>query len=179
MTRSTASIKRSWRELRILIRPDLWIHMIRLLGHLYRGHVVGRGEATVGTGARLSPTASFRNGPRIALGARCHIGERSSLWAGDTSSKIVVGQDVLIGPGVFITSSNYGSIRNLPFEAQPKVEKDVYISDGVWLGANVVVLPGVTIGEGCLVGAGSVVTTDLPAWSVCGGVPARVLKERR
>jgi maltose O-acetyltransferase len=55
--------------------------------------------------------------------------------------------------------------------------KPVHIMNGVWLGARVIVLPGVTIGAGVVVGAGSLVNRDLPADTLCAGVPARVIRE--
>lgn len=66
----------------------------------------------------------------------------------------------------------------MPMMHQPKDEKDVVIGDDVWLGAQVLVMPGVTIGDGCVVGAGSVVTRDLPANSIAVGSPAKIVGER-
>ena len=179
--RSTSTswlLPRALSESRSFLRPSFWIYAVRLLRHHYLGHVVGLVGAQVGANARLSPTATFRDGKRIRIGAASHVGERSSLWAGDRSGCIIVGDDVLIAPGVFVTASNYGTDVDTLFEEQPRVEKDVVIGNGAWLGANVIVLPGVTVGEGCVVGAGSVVTSDLPAYTICAGAPARVLKGR-
>ena len=58
---------------------------------------------------------------------------------------------------------------------QPKIEKDVIIGADVWLGTNTVVLAGVTIGDGVVVAAGAVVTRDVPAGAIVGGVPAKVI----
>ena len=123
----------------------------------------------------MSPTASLRNGERITLGRDVHVGERCYLWAGDSSGRIVLGDQVLLAPEVFITASNYGVIYGVPVMQQPKRESDVVIGSDVWLGARVVVLPGVTVGDGAVVGAGSVVSRSLPAQCIAVGSPARVV----
>lgn len=163
---------------RALMAPGLWVYVVRLLNFLYQGHVVGRRRATLGSDVRISPTATFRNGERVTIGARTHVGEGCSLWAGDNSGEIVLGEDVLFGPGVYITASNYGLAPGIPVMQQEKVEASVHIGNDVWLGANVVVLPGVRIGSGCVVGAGAVVTKDLPPMSIAVGVPAKVVGRR-
>lgn len=126
----------------------------------------------------MAPNVSFRNGERIQIGARAHIGEYCSLWAGDTTGRIVIGEDALFGPQVYVTASNYLFEPGTPVWRQPRVEKNVIIGAGVWLGARVTVLPGVTIGDGCVVAAGCVVTRDLPPDAVAAGVPARIVKMR-
>jgi acetyltransferase-like isoleucine patch superfamily enzyme len=83
-----------------------------------------------------------------------------------------------LAPEVFITASDYAFERGRPFREQPKTERDVVIGDDVWLGVRVVVTAGVTIGDGCIVGAASVVTRDLPPNSIAVGAPARVIGER-
>ncbi|MBO1751980.1 acyltransferase [Actinotalea sp. BY-33] len=130
---------------------------------------------SAGPGLRMSPTASLRNGERISLGHDVHVGERSCLWAGDSTGRIVLGDNALLAPEVFITASNYGTRHGVPIMDQPKVERDVVIGSDVWLGARVVVLPGVTVGDGAVVGAGSVVSRSLPAGCIAVGSPARVV----
>ncbi len=61
---------------------------------------------------------------------------------------------------------------------QPWIERDVHIGADVWIGANAVVLPGITIGDHSIVAAGAIVTKDVAAYSVVGGVPARVIMSR-
>ena len=77
-----------------------------------------------------------------------------------------------------LTASNYGIEKDTPFLDQPKHDAHIVIGNDVWLGTGVIVLAGVTIGDGCVVAAGAVVTKDIPAGSIAGGVPARVLRAR-
>ena len=133
----------------------------------------------MGPGVSMAPNVSFRNGERISIGAGTHIGEFSLIWAGNQTGRIEIGEKCLFAPHVMVTASNYGVERGpVPIMDQPKIESDVVIGAGSWLGANVVVLAGVTIGEGAVVAAGAVVTKDVPAFAIVGGVPARVIGER-
>jgi acetyltransferase-like isoleucine patch superfamily enzyme len=127
---------------------------------------------------RMSPTASLRNGERIKIGAYAHIGANCSIWAGDSVGRITLGRHALLGPEVFITASNYQTAPGTPVMDQPKLERDVVIGDDVWLGARVMVVAGVEIGDGCIIGASSVVTRSIPAGSIAVGNPARVVGRR-
>ncbi len=84
---------------------------------------------------------------------------------------IEIGNDFAIADNVVITDSNGHSING------QKVLEPVVIKDHVWIGENAMVLKGVTIGEGAVVAAGAVVTKDVPAHCLVGGVPAKVIKE--
>lgn len=151
---------------------------MRLIHYWNYSHVTPRRQARIGAGVALAPNVSFRNGERIEIGARSHIGEHCSLWAGDSEGRIIVGEDALFGPGVYVTASNYGHEPGTPVMRQPRVEEDVVIGADVWLGAGAIVLPGVTIGDGCVLAAGCVVVRDLPPGAIAAGVPARVVKMR-
>ena len=86
---------------------------------------------------------------------------------------------MFFGPNVYVTDQNHSTAdRSLPIGRQSAGEKPVRIGAGSWLGTNVVVLPGVTIGRHTAVGAGSVVTADLPPYSTAVGSPARVIAQR-
>jgi acetyltransferase-like isoleucine patch superfamily enzyme len=136
-------------------------------------------RAALGPGVYVSPTVSVRNGARVSIGAGSHIGQWSCLWAGDSSGRIEIGEHALLAPDVFITASDYdfdagpGPVMDLP-----KREHDVRIGSNSWLGAKVVVVAGVTVGDGAIVAAGSVVTRDIPENAVAAGVPARVVRMR-
>lgn len=162
-------------EVARMVDPRLLAHLLKVARFYAYGHVEPRRRLTAGPGLRMSPTASLRNGERITLGRGVHVGERCYLWAGDTAGRIVIGDDVLLAPEVFLTASNYGTVAGRLVMEQPKREADVVIGNDVWLGARVVVLPGVTVGDGAIVGAGSVVTKDVPPNAIAVGMPARVV----
>jgi hypothetical protein len=138
-----------------------------------------RRRMRLGPGVRLSPTVSVRNGERISIGAGAHVGQWSCLWAGDHTGRIEIGDHALLAPDVFITASDYDfDAGDGPVMDLPKREADIHIGARTWLGAKVIVVAGVSIGDGTIVAAGAVVTKDLPANCVAGGVPAKVIRQR-
>ena len=89
--------------------------------------------------------------------------------------KITFGDNCLLGPNVCISTAGHPvhpAARNTLYE----YGIDITVGNSVWIGANAVICPGVTIGDCCVIGAGSVVTRDIPAWSVAAGNPCRVLR---
>lgn len=90
------------------------------------------------------------------------------------SSGITIGKRCIIGPNFTCFNSNFHSV--LPGERLSYQTESVHIMDNVFIGANVMILKGVVLGEGCSVGAGSVVTKSFPAGSVIAGNPARLIK---
>jgi acetyltransferase-like isoleucine patch superfamily enzyme len=161
-----------------LVDPRAWFQLFRMVHYYNYSHVRPRRLADIGPGVRMAPNVSLANGERIKIGAYSHIGARCSIWAGDSVGRITLGRHALLGPEVFITASNYQTEPGTPVMDQPKVERDVIIGDDVWLGARVMVVAGVEIGDGCIVGASSVVTRSIPAGSIAVGNPARVIGQR-
>ena len=161
------------------VDPRTYFQVVRLLHFYSYSHVRPRRQATLGAGATLAPNVSLRNGSRIVVGARSKVGEHAFLWAGDGHGRITIGEDCRLGPGVFVTASDYGLLPDEAISTQARNEQDVRIGDDVWLGANVFVAAGVEIGDGCVVSAGSSVTKSLPAGSVAVGVPARIVRRRQ
>jgi len=164
---------------RSLLDLRTYLHAFRLAHFSSYSHVRQVRLLQLGEGVSMAPNVSFRNAERISVGAGSHLGEHSVIWAGNSTGRVVIGEKCLFAPNVTITASNYGIVQgDVAIMDQPKEERDVVIGDGAWLGANVVVLAGVTIGEGAVVAAGAVVTKDLPAQCIAGGVPAKVIGTR-
>lgn len=96
-------------------------------------------------------------------------------WGG-----IEIGNNVLLGPNVVISSGEHQyKDSRLPVVLQEIVHKKITIGNGVWIGANAVIMPGVTVAEGTVVGAGSVVTKSSEPFSIIVGVPAEKIKNRK
>jgi acetyltransferase-like isoleucine patch superfamily enzyme len=92
---------------------------------------------------------------------------------------IRIGRDVLLANDVQLICGNHTfARRDVPIRAQPPAGQPIVVEDDVWLGASAIVLGGVTIGQGSVVGAGSVVTRSLPPYSIARGVPAQVVGVR-
>lgn len=100
-----------------------------------------------------------------------------AYWS--AKDRIEVGNNVIIGPKskIWTYNHNYDSDTSIPYSADDLL-KSVVIKDNVWIGLDVLILPGVTIEEGAVVAAGSVVVKDVPKCAVVGGNPARVIKMR-
>ncbi|ASU33668.1 acyltransferase [Mucilaginibacter xinganensis] len=115
-------------------------------------------------------------GKGITIGDRTGISARAYL-AGQGG--ITIGTDVIMGPNVQIFSENHDfSDVNLTIKEQGVTKQPVVIGNNCWLGGGTSILSGVTIGDGCVVAAGSVVNKSFPANSVIGGVPAKLIKNR-
>lgn len=113
--------------------------------------------------------------PKIYIGSQTYINRNTFL---DASLSIIIGQESAIGPNCYITDHDHSCEANLPPLEQPLVSNPTYIGDRVWIGANVTVLKGVTIGNDAIIGAGSVVTKNIPERAIAVGVPAKVIRYR-
>ncbi len=112
---------------------------------------------------------------KIEIGHGAYINRYTML---DAHEGIHIGRDVMIGPHCYITDGNHGLAPGASVKSQPMVARPVTIEDEAWLGAHVTVLAGVRIGRGAVIGAGSVVTRDVPADSIAYGSPATVHRPR-
>jgi acetyltransferase-like isoleucine patch superfamily enzyme len=112
----------------------------------------------------------------VSLGAHSYVGPNCVLFG---AGGIEIGEAVLISPGVVITSHQHSFKRSdQDMREQPLDFGKVIVGRDVWIGANATILPSVRIGPGSVIGAGAVVTGDIPAGVVALGVPARVSRER-
>lgn len=117
--------------------------------------------------------------PEIQIGANCSIGEYNNITS---TNKIVIGDNLLTGRWVTITDNNHGDTTleslQLPPLSRPVISKGpVMVGNNVWIGDKATILPGVTIGDGAVIAANSVVTKDVPAYTVVAGMPARIIRD--
>lgn len=144
--------------------------------------LVETGNISIGEGAFLGPGCWLqtlpRDGepaPRLAIGDRTSVSGTAVLSA---AREVVLEEGVLLARNVYISDHIHAyadTTKAIQDQGLDKVEA-VRIKRGAWLGQNVVVCPGVTVGRGAVVGANSVVTKDVPDWSVAVGSPAKVIK---
>jgi len=131
----------------------------------------------------------FRHGGSIDIGEWCYIGEGTRIWS---SSSIRIGNRVLISHNVSVFDSlthpinaarRHEQFMAIATKGHPESidlgESPVVISDDAWIGANALILRGVTIGKGAIIAAGAVVTHDVPPNTIVGGNPATAIRELR
>ena len=116
----------------------------------------------------------------ITVGADTGIGAYSGLYAVGTNV-LTIGSNCLIGPYCYFGGTGYHIDRvDIPMRLQGNdLRGGIKIGDDCWFGAGASVLDGVTIGDGAIVAAGAVVTKDVPAYTIVGGVPAKIIRERK
>jgi acetyltransferase-like isoleucine patch superfamily enzyme len=114
----------------------------------------------------------------VSLGHHVYINKNCSITT--TASRVDLGNYIMIGPNVTIIAQDHDfSDYKKPMMLNNDYNKgDIKIEDDVWIGANATILAGVTVHRGAIIGAGAVVTKDVPAFSIVGGVPAKVIKYR-
>lgn len=144
--------------------------------HVYIGE-----NTTVGSNCILGVWSSYNCqefSPRIIIGDNCNIGEYNHI---SSRTEVVIGSGVLTGRYVYISDNSHGDTTYETLLSSP-ISRDlfskgaVHIGDNVWIGDKVTILSGVSIGQCAIIGANSVVTKDVPPYSVVGGSPARVIK---
>ena len=124
----------------------------------------------------IQPNVFFVHSERIVCGYNFCVNSNSYI---NGVGGIEIGNNVLLGSGVVMSSGEHQYSDSLePFVLQKIIPKKITIGDGVWIGANAVIMPGVIVAEGTVVGAGAVVTKSTEPFSVVVGVPARKIKMR-
>ncbi|MCQ2318702.1 MAG: acyltransferase [Bacteroidales bacterium] len=165
----------------------------RRFGHLGKGVRFGKafqckgeehisiGEKSVfGKNGRLMAYDNYRGeqfNPFIKIGRNCSIGERFHITA---INGITIGDNLLTGAGLLITDNAHGThdigmLDIAPIERPLASKGKVTIGNNVWFGENVSIMPGVNIGDGVTVAAGSVVTKDIPSYTIVAGIPAKAI----
>jgi acetyltransferase-like isoleucine patch superfamily enzyme len=125
----------------------------------------------------IAPLCGFKAfGGQITIGKHVHFSRNSFI---NGRGGVEIGQDSLFGPNVVLMTTNHVFADvSIPIRLQGVQSAAIKIENNVWLGSNVLVMPGVTIKTGSVVAAGAVVTKDIPDFSIAAGVPAKVIKKR-
>jgi len=142
-----------------------------------RNYLLKMKGGRIGRAVNLQPGINFYHSyNNFSIGNNSGIGRRSSLHL---QGKISIGNDVMIGQELIIHTSNHHMENNgIPMWQQSSEIKDVTIGDNVWIGSRVTILPGVNVGNGVVIGAGSIVTKNLEHNGVYAGNPAMLIKKR-
>ena len=174
---------------RVAGKPTCDKHPTARLGRSARIVNIGKDSALIKIGAETIVEGSlltFAHGGRITVGQWCYIGEGSRIWS---AGRIDIGDRVMMSHNVNIfdnlTHPVDPVLRHQHFHAIASVghphridlgERPVRINDDAWIAAGAMVLRGVTIGKAAIVGAGAVVTHDVPPFAIVAGNPARVIR---
>ncbi len=132
----------------------------------------------VGFGQGCQVYASGGGGENIEIGNDTGFNSNVMINA-DLGGNVIIGEKCSIGPNVVMRASNHSfADKTIPIQDQGHIPGVITINDGVWIGANAVIVPNVKIGKGVIVGAGAVVTKNVDEFTVVGGVPAKMIKIR-
>lgn len=149
-----------------------------LFGNKLRGFLCKFIFKKCGKNICVEKMAFFGMGNYLEVGDNSGIGVRSYLSNVD-KGELTIGNNVMMGPDVIIfTKQHSHSDTSKPMNLQGYYFSPVTIGNDVWIGTRVIIMSGVKIGDGSIIGAGSVVTRDIPPYSIAGGVPAVVRKKR-
>ena len=165
-------------------RPRLWVKLLlnpfkhkrgknALIRSRTRMDLMPFNDFAIGNDSTIEDFATVNNGVgRVCIGDRSRIGI-SCVVIGP----VTIGNDVMLAQNIVLSGLNhpYEDI-SLPISMQKVTTKEIKVEDEVWIGANAVVTAGVTVGKHAVVAAGSIVTKDVPAYSIVAGNPARVIK---
>ena len=154
------------------VHTGIFVHWILGDGDIYVGDdstIDGRSSIVFGARGRARPV--------LRIGRRTYVGHACSFTVAE---QVSIGDDVYVASGVaFLDSPGHPVDPGRRLAKQPpdpEQVRPVHVGDNVWIGTDVMVMPGVTIGEGSVIAARAVVTSDVPPYTLAGGVPARHLR---
>jgi maltose O-acetyltransferase len=122
-----------------------------------------------GRNVAVYPPVVFYGAAALDIGDNSSVAPFVHIWCG---GRVVIGADCMIGSHVAISSLTHD--HRAANMRDTMIARPVVVEDGVWIGSHAVILPGVTLGKGAVIGAGSVVTHDVPPYAIVHGVPATV-----
>ena len=140
--------------------------------------IIGGGSIKIGRSGRIMDYSLLMSyGGDIEIGDDCSINPFCVLYG---HGGLRIGDGVRIAAHTVIIPANHSFADvNIPIWRQPETRSGIIIEDDVWVGAGCKILDGVRIGRGCVIGAGAVVTSNLPDFSIAVGIPARVVGNRK
>lgn len=136
-------------------------------------------NTTFGKDLYLTAWGWYNGKPQLTIGSNCSFGAYNHI---SCANRVTIGDSLLTGKWVTITDNSHGETDKDTLETRPQKRPitskgPVVIGNNVWIGDKATILPGVTIGDGAVIAANAVVTKDVPAYSVVGGNPAKVIKQ--
>ncbi|TLV03228.1 CatB-related O-acetyltransferase [Dyadobacter luticola] len=147
------------------------------LGSIFNALRVGILRKIIVVGKNTTIQTGFRFGMRdiLTIGDHCQINEDVYIQSARIGNYVLIAQNVSM-----MAVTHHFESTDIPIIKQGSTKADpVIIEDDVWIGRNVIVMPGITIGKGAIVGAGAVVTKNVPSYAIVGGVPAKVIRYRK
>lgn len=174
LTNREISQKAARRAVTVIRELDMWLlHIVGWIpSHHLRRFIYRLEGVKIGSGSSIHMGTRFYEPKNIRIGSDTIIGENAVL---DGREKLTIGDHVAIASEVMIYNSEH-AIHEPDFNP---VSEPVVIEDYVFIGPRSIILPGVTLGKGAIVAAGAVVTKDVAAFAIVGGVPARVIGQRK
>jgi acetyltransferase-like isoleucine patch superfamily enzyme len=179
------TVKQKLAVRRAMLRQFVWRRTEFLLWYMgyapwqcrFKAWYLRRFGAQIGESLFMERCVTVRQPEKLKIGNHSGVGAFSVVTCG---GGMTIGDYVMIGYGCRVMSANH---RVLPvgqqFRYAGHVTAPVHLKDGCWLGTNAIVLPGVTVGEGAVVAAGSLVTRSVPDYAYVGGVPAKFMFYRQ
>jgi maltose O-acetyltransferase len=166
--------------IRKIVKSFKEVELIRLLKHFKQVSKRYRKSsfAKVGDNVIIHEGCFISHPEKTYLSNDIYIGPRCELF---TLGEVHIGNGTVFGQEVLVLSSNHNydspDLKALPYDDK-NVTKPIKIGENVWIGARAIILPGVTIGDGAVIGTGSVVTKDVPKGAIVAGNPAKIIKYR-
>lgn len=148
-------------------------HGLKILGKVY----IFEADVTIGDNVNIWPNVMFHGNGKISIGNNVAIGNGTVIYAQE-SGGVTIGDNVSIAAQCYIIDSNHGIEKATLICKQHSQAKATYIGNDVWIAAGCKIVSGAKLNDGCVIGANSVVNSEIEANGVAVGSPARVIKYR-
>lgn len=171
-------LKREWQRSQFAVN-GVWISRGVIINRQSKCILSIGQKSSVGTGTLLYVFSQGDEASSLIIGSKTAINEYNNIRA--CGGNIRIGDCCQIAQFCTLVASNHATettqcMRDAPWSSS---KVSIIVEDDVWIGANSVILPGVTIGRGAVIGAGAVVTRNVPPYSIYAGVPARLVRARK